>query len=66
MALDLVLRGGTVITPQGVGPFHVGVVGERIAVLALPGTLPTEGARVVDATGRISRIRSGRAPTSPA
>jgi hypothetical protein len=77
VALDFVIRGGTVITPQGVGPWDVGVLGERIAVLALPGTLPTEGARVVDATGRIvapaasshtrtSRIRSGRVPTSPA
>ena len=65
MALDLVLRGGTVITPQGVGPWDVGVVGERIAVLALPGTLPTEGARVVDATGthrRAGRRRAAHAP----
>jgi dihydropyrimidinase len=53
VALDLVVRGGTVITPEGVGPWDVGVQGERIAVLALPGTLPTEGARVLDASGRI-------------
>ena len=53
MALDLVVRGGTVVTPQGVGPWDVGVQGERIAVLALPGTLPTDGARVLDASGRV-------------
>ena len=53
MALDLVVRGGTVVTPQGVGPWDVGIQGERIAVLALPGTLPTDGARVLDASGRI-------------
>ena len=53
MALDLIIRGGTVITPQGVGPWDVGVQGERIAALALPGTLPVDGARVLDAHGRI-------------
>jgi dihydropyrimidinase len=53
VALDLVVRGGTVVTPDGVGPWDVGIQGERIAVLALPGTLPTDGARVLDAVGRI-------------
>ena len=53
VALDLVVRGGTVITSQGVGPWDVGIQGERIAVLALPGSLPAEGARVLDASGRI-------------
>ena len=33
MALDLLIRGGTVITPQGAGPWDVGIVDERIAVL---------------------------------
>jgi dihydropyrimidinase len=51
--LDLVIRGGQVITPQGVGKWDVGVDGERIAVLAAPGTLPTEAARVIDANGLI-------------
>jgi len=53
MALDLVVRGGTVISPDGAGPRDLGVSGERIAVLAPPGTLPTEGARVLDATGLV-------------
>jgi dihydropyrimidinase len=53
MALDLLIRGGTVITPQGAGPWDVGIVDERIAVLALPGTLSSEGARVVDTTGLV-------------
>ncbi len=53
MALDLVIRGGRVVTFQGVGDWDVGVVGERIAAVAHPGTLPTEGARVVDAAGLI-------------
>ena len=51
--LDLVIRGGQVITPQGVGKWDIGVEGERIAVLAAPGALPTESARVIDANGLI-------------
>lgn len=53
MALDLVIRGGTVIAAQGTGPWDVGVTGERIAAVALPGSLPTDGARLLDATGLI-------------
>jgi dihydropyrimidinase len=53
VALDLVVRGGSVITPDGVGPWDVGIQAGRIAVLALPGTLPADGARVLDASGRI-------------
>ena len=51
--LDLVIRGGRVVTPQGVGSWDVGVKDGRIAVLGAPGTLPTEAARVIDATGLI-------------
>jgi dihydropyrimidinase len=51
--LDLVIRGGRVITPQGVGAWDVGVQEERIAVLGAPGTLPGEATRVIDATGLI-------------
>lgn len=46
MALDLVIRGGRVVTPQGVGAWDVGILGERIAAVAEAGTLPTEAARV--------------------
>ncbi len=53
MALDLLIRGGRVVTPHGVGDWDVGVAGERIAAVALPGTLPADGARVVDAAGLI-------------
>jgi dihydropyrimidinase len=51
--LDLVIRGGQVITPQGVGLWDVGVQGEQIAVIAVPGTLPAGAGRIVDATGLI-------------
>ena len=40
--LDLVIRGGRVVTPQGVGAWDLGVQGERIAVLAEPGSLPSD------------------------
>ena len=50
--LDLVIRGGQVVTPQGVGAWDVGVEGERIVAVAAPGTLPHEAGRVVDATGK--------------
>src|SRR5215475_3736119 len=53
MALDLLIRGGTVVTPQGAGAWDVGVAGERIAAVAAAGTLPAEGARVLDAAGLI-------------
>ena len=51
--LDLVIRGGRVITPQGVGSWDVGVQDGRIAVLGAPGTLPSDAAHVIDATGLI-------------
>jgi len=51
--LDLVIRGGRVVTPQCVGSWDVGVQDGRIAVLGAPGTLPTEAARVIDATDLI-------------
>ncbi len=51
--LDLIIRGGRVVTPQGVGESDVGIQGEQIAVVAMPGTLDTETRRTIDATGKI-------------
>jgi dihydroorotase-like cyclic amidohydrolase len=51
--LDLVIRGGTVVTPQGLGAWDVGIEGERIAAIAAPGSLPTDAGRVVDAAGQL-------------
>jgi dihydropyrimidinase len=51
--LDLVIVNAQVVTPHGVGAWDVGVSGERIEVLGLPGTVPREGAHVLDATGKI-------------
>ena len=51
--LDLLIRNGTVITPQGVGAWDVGIEGESIVAVAAPGSLPTDGPRVLDATGLV-------------
>ncbi len=51
--LDLIIKGGRVVTPEGVGEMDIGVQGERIAAVALPGTLEVEAARTIDAAGKI-------------
>src|SRR5437762_11535598 len=50
--LDLVIRGGDVVTPQGVGRWDVAVQGERIVAVGLPDP-GTSAGRVIDATGKI-------------
>jgi hypothetical protein len=37
--LDLIIRGGDVVTPQGVARCDVAIRGEAIAAVAAPGTL---------------------------
>ncbi|MGE0221783.1 MAG: dihydroorotase family protein [Acetobacteraceae bacterium] len=52
--VDLVIRGDTVVTPQGVGAYDIAIKGETIAAVAAPNTLPLPaGTRVIDATGKI-------------
>jgi dihydropyrimidinase len=51
--LDLLIRGGLVVTPEEVGERDIGVQGGRIAAVAWPGTLPAEAGRVIDARGKI-------------
>ena len=51
--LDLIIRGGQVITSWGVGDWDVAVQGEKIVAVAAPGTLTEETARIIDATGKI-------------
>jgi dihydropyrimidinase len=50
---DMIIRGGQVITPAGVGNWDVVVQGETIAAVTEPGTLSTEDVRVIDAMGKI-------------
>ena len=51
--LDLIIRGGRVVTPQGVEQVDVGIQGEQIAALALPGALEVDARRSIDATGKV-------------
>src|SRR5437762_941415 len=51
--LDTVIANGTVVTSQGAGAWEIGIKGEQIVALGLPGSLPREGARVIDAAGNI-------------
>jgi dihydropyrimidinase len=48
--LDLIIRGGEVVTPGGVGRWDVGVQGERIVAV---GEALGQAGRVIDATGKI-------------
>lgn len=51
--LDLVIRGGQVVAPWGVGRWDIAVRGEKIVAVAEPGTLAVESGRVIDASGKI-------------
>jgi len=50
--LDIIIRGGDVVTPQGVVKGDVAVKGETIAAVTAPGVL-TDAARIIDAAGKI-------------
>jgi len=52
--VDLVIRGDTVVTPQGVGAYDLLIKGETIVAVVAAGSLPVpEGARLIDARGKI-------------
>ena len=51
--LDLVVAGGTVAGPMGVGVWDVGIRGETIAAVAAPGVLEGADGRVIDASGLV-------------
>ena len=53
MVFDLLVRGGNVVTPSGVGPMDVAVRDGAIAALALPGQIAEEAGHVIDARDRI-------------
>src|ERR1700751_1954326 len=52
--LDLIVSGGTTVTPSGAQPADVGITGGRIVAIGAPGSLqPAGAARTVDAGGQI-------------
>ena len=50
--VDLLIRGGEVVTPGGIGRFAVAIAGEQIVAVAGPGVV-REAERVIDASGKI-------------
>ena len=46
--LDLIIRGGRVVAPEGMAEMDVGIQGEQIAALAQPGALEVEARRTID------------------
>ena len=51
--LDLVIKGGQVVTPTGVGYWDVAVKGEKIVGVLMPGSLDDQAIRTIDATGKV-------------
>ena len=51
--LDLIIRGGDVVTPHGVITADVAISGETIAAIAAPGALPGGAGREINAAGKI-------------
>ncbi len=51
---DTIITGGRVVTPAGAGDFDIAISGETIAAVGARGAFDSEeGARVIDATGRV-------------
>jgi dihydropyrimidinase len=51
--IDLLIRGGHVVTPFEEGELEIGIAGETIAFVAQPGVIDAEAGRVIDATGKL-------------
>ena len=51
--LDMIIKGARVVTPSGVGEWDIGIYGEKIAAVGLPGLLPEENSTIIDAAGKI-------------
>ena len=50
---DILITGGQVVTPSGVGALDIAITGQSISSLAEPGSIPAKDARVIDASGKI-------------
>ena len=51
--LDLIIRGGQVVTPWGVGDWDVCIQGDKIVAITAPNTMTDDVVRVIDATGKV-------------
>jgi dihydropyrimidinase len=50
--LDVVIQGGTVVSPDAAEAFDIGIAGGRIVAFAAPGSVDLPAARVIDARGK--------------
>ena len=50
--LDILIRGGEVVTPRGIGKWTIGIQGEQIVSVGADDPA-TQAGRIVDATGKI-------------
>jgi len=50
--LDLIIRGGRVVTPSGAGEFDVGIQGEKIVLVAARDAITQESRTTIDASGK--------------
>ena len=51
--IDLIIRGGQVVTPWGVGDWDIAVQGEKIVAVAAPNALTDDVGRIIDAAGKV-------------
>ena len=51
--IDLVIRGGMVVAPWGVGGWDVAIEGSKIVAVAQQGSLPSDVGQVIDALGKV-------------
>jgi len=50
--LDVIIRGGTVVSPDASEPFDVGIKDGRIVAFTAPGSVDLQATRVIDARGK--------------
>ena len=50
--LDVLIRGGTVVSPNASEPFDIGIKDGRIVAFAAPKSVDLEASRIVDAHGK--------------
>jgi dihydropyrimidinase len=48
-----VIKNGTVVRPEGAGNWDIGIAGEQVVAIGVPGSLDELGGRVIDASGKI-------------
>lgn len=51
--LDLLIKGGQVVTPSGVAKMVIGIKGEQIVAVSTPGTLSDDAVHIIDATNKV-------------